>query len=110
MGESGSNQSVSIQVEESGFYQGFNIFVAAIPKVLIIALIIWVGLSPERAGEQLLELQNWSISSFGGWYVYVTAFFTLACLCLALWPRTGKVVLGQVPMKRQSSLCLPGCR
>ena len=89
-----SNQSVSIQTEEKGFYQGFNITVATIPKVLIIALILWVGLSPERAGEQLLALQLWSTSSFGGWYVYVTAFFTLACLGLAIWPRTGKVVLG----------------
>jgi len=95
VGESGSNQSVSIQVEESGFYQGFNIFVAAIPKVLIVALIIWVGTSPARAGAQLLELQNWSISSFGGWYVYVTAFFMVACLGLALWPSTGKMVLGK---------------
>ena len=95
MGESGSSQSVSIQVEESGFYQGFNIFVAAIPKVLIVALIIWVGTSPARAGAQLLELQNWSISSFGGWYVYVTAFFMVACLGLALWPSTGKMVLGK---------------
>jgi choline/carnitine/betaine transport len=88
------NQSVSINVEQQGFYQGFNIAVAALPKVLIVALIIWVGLSPQRAGEQLLALQLWSTSSFGGWYIYVTAFFTLACLFLALWPRTGKVVLG----------------
>jgi choline/carnitine/betaine transport len=89
-----SNQSVTIKTEESGFYQGFNINVAAVPKVLIVALILWVGLSPERAGEQLLAMQIWSTSSFGGWYVYVTAFFTLACMLLALWPRTGKVVLG----------------
>lgn len=94
MGESSSSQVVAIEVEKSGFYQGFNVFVAAIPKVLIIALILWVGTSPKRAGAQLLELQNWSISSFGGWYMYVTAFFTLACVILALWPRTGKAVLG----------------
>ena len=88
------NQSISIQTEDRGFYRGFNTTVAACPKVLILALIFWVGLSPERAGEQLLALQLWSTSSFGGWYMYVTAFFTLACLFLALWPRTGKVVLG----------------
>ena len=104
MGESNTNQSVSINVEESGFYQGFNTSVAVIPKVVIIALILWVGLSPERAGEQLLSLQNWSISSFGGWYVYVTAFFTLSCLLLALWPRTGKVVLGQEGEKPEFSM------
>ena len=94
MGESSSSQSVSINVEESGFYQGFNLMVAALPKVLIIALIIWVGMSPERAGAQLLAMQNWSISVFGAWYMYVTAFFSITCVALAIWPRTGKVVLG----------------
>ena len=98
------NQSVSIQTENQGFYKGFNITVAAFPKVLIIALIVWVGLSPERAGEQLLALQLWSTSSFGGWYMYVTAFFTLACLFLALWPRTGKVVLGVAGEKPEFSM------
>ena len=94
MGESSSSQSVSINVEESGFYQGFNLMVAALPKVLIIALIIWVGMSPERAGAQLLAMQNWSISVFGAWYMYVTGFFSITCVALAIWPRTGKVVLG----------------
>ncbi|MGB1402721.1 MAG: BCCT family transporter [Porticoccaceae bacterium] len=104
MGQSNSSQSVSINVQQSGFYQGFNRTVAAMPKVIIIALILWVGLSPERAGEQLLVMQNWSTSSFGGWYIYVTAFFTLACLVLALWPRTGKVVLGQPDEQPEFSL------
>ena len=99
-----ANQSVSIQTEDQGFYKGFNITVAAFPKVLIIALIGWVGLWPERAGEQLLALQLWSTSSFGGWYMYVTAFFTLACLFLALWPRTGKVVLGVAGEKPEFSM------
>ena len=111
MGESGSNQSVSIQVEESGFYQGFNIFVAAIPKVLIVALIIWVGTSPARAGAQLLEPAK---------LVYFLLWW-LVCLCHCIlywwpvwvwrsWPSTGKMVSGQGPMSRQSSQCLPGCR
>jgi len=104
VGQSNSSQSVSINVQQSGFYQGFNRTVAAMPKVIIIALILWVGLSPERAGEQLLVMQNWSTSSFGGWYIYVTAFFTLACLVLALWPRTGKVVLGQPDEQPEFSL------
>lgn len=90
-----NDDSVSINTAKRGFYRGFNVAVAAIPKVVIVALILWVGASPERAGEQLLSIQNWSISSFGGWYVYVTAFFTVACLGLALWPRTGAVVLGR---------------
>jgi len=89
------HNDVSITTEKTGFYRGFNLAVAAIPKVFIVALILWVGASPERAGEQLLSMQNWSISSFGGWYIYVTAFFTVTCVALAIWPRTGAVVLGR---------------
>ena len=49
--ESGQHRdAMTIQVRESGFYQGFNPVVAVIPKLLIAALIIWVGLSPSSAG------------------------------------------------------------
>lgn len=94
--ESGQHRdAVTIQVRESGFYQGFNPVVAVIPKLLIAALIIWVGLSPSSAGELLLAMQNWSTERFGGWYIYVTAFYTLVCLGLGLWPKTAKVKLGK---------------
>ncbi|MBT6781102.1 MAG: BCCT family transporter [Porticoccaceae bacterium] len=81
--------------QQSGFYEGFNRVVAVVPKLLIGALIVWVGLSPSAAGEVLLEVQNWSTQNFGGWYVYVTAFYTIVCLVLGLWPRTAHVKLGK---------------
>ena len=87
--------SVSITTQPSGFYQGFNRTVAVIPKILIGALIIWVGFSPSVAGQLLLDAQNWSTQNFGGWYVYVTAFYTIVCLGLGLWPRTANVKLGK---------------
>ena len=87
--------AVSITTQSSGFYQGFNRTVAVIPKILIGALIIWVGFSPSVAGQLLLDAQNWSTQNFGGWYVYVTAFYTIVCLGLGLWPRTANVKLGK---------------
>ena len=87
--------AVSITTQSSGFYQGFNRTVAVIPKILIGALIIWVGFSPSVAGQLLLDAQNWSTQNFGGWYVYVTAFYTIVCLGLGLWPRTAHVKLGK---------------
>ena len=87
--------AVSITTQASGFYQGFNRTVAVIPKILIGALIIWVGFSPSVAGQLLLDAQNWSTQNFGGWYVYVTAFYTIVCLGLGLWPRTAHVKLGK---------------
>jgi choline/carnitine/betaine transport len=87
--------AVSIKTQTTGFYQGFNRTVAVVPKILIGALIIWVGLSPSSAGQLLLDAQNWSTQNFGGWYVYVTAFYTIVCLALGLWPRTAHIKLGK---------------
>lgn len=86
---------VAISTDGFGFYSGFNRIVAVFPKLLIAALIIWVGSSPSAAGALLLEAQNWSIANFGGWYTYVTAFYTISCLILGLWPRTAHVRLGK---------------
>ena len=80
---------------------------ALVPKLLVAALILWVGLSPSVAGEVLLSVQNWSTTNFGGWYIYVTAFYTVVCLTLAIWPRTAHVKLGR-PDENQESLRLPG--
>ena len=88
-------KTISINTEKSGFYEGFNRVVAVLPKLLIIILIAWVGFSPSSAGQVLLELQNWSTQTFGAWYIYVTAFYTLVCLGLCIWPRTAYVKLGR---------------
>ena len=90
-----SQAEVQIATQSGGFYQGFNVWVAAVPKVIILTLILWVAMSPEQAGNELAALQTWSTASFGPWYIYLTAFFGITCLALALWPKTGKLVLGQ---------------
>ena len=90
-----SSSDIRIATQSTGFYAGFNVWVAAVPKVVILVLIAWVAASPSQAGQQLLSLQTWSTASFGGWYIYVTAFFTFTCIALALWPRSGRLILGQ---------------
>ncbi len=103
--ESNTNQpAVAITTEKSGFYEGFNRVVAMVPKLLIGALVIWVGLSPSVAGEVLLSVQNWSTANFGDWYVYVTAFYTVVCLALGIWPRTAHVRLGKLDEKPEFSM------
>lgn len=96
--------AVTISTEESGFYKGFNRVVALVPKLLVVALVIWVGLSPSAAGQVLLSVQNWSTVNFAGWYVYVTAFYTVVCLALGLWPRTAHVRLGKPGDKPEFSM------
>ena len=107
MGEIRTNDqdaAVTITTRTSGFYEGFNPVVALTPKILVAALILWVGLSPSAAGQVLLEVQTWSTQNFGGWYVYVTAFYTIVCLALGIWPRTAHVKLGQVDEKPEFSM------
>jgi choline/carnitine/betaine transport len=96
--------AVTITTRTSGFYEGFNPVVALTPKILVAALILWVGLSPSAAGQVLLEVQTWSTQNFGGWYVYVTAFYTIVCLALGIWPRTAHVKLGQIDEKPEFSM------
>jgi len=96
--------AVTITTRTSGFYEGFNPVVVLTPKILVAALILWVGLSPSAAGQVLLEVQTWSTQNFGGWYVYVTAFYTIVCLALGIWPRTAHVKLGQVDEKPEFSM------
>ena len=107
MGEIKTNDqdaAVTINTRSSGFYEGFNPVVALAPKILVAALILWVGLSPSAAGQVLLEVQTWSTQNFGAWYVYVTAFYTIVCLALGIWPRTAHVKLGQIDEKPEFSM------
>ena len=85
---------LNVKTASSGFYQGFNPIVAIGAKVLIGALIIWAGLFPTEAGEVLLKLQNWSTSVFAPWYIWVTAFYAIVCVAIAIWPGSGRVKLG----------------
>ena len=61
---------------------------------MIGALILWAALLPKQAGTVLAEIQSETTSLFGSWYIYVTAFYLVTCLLLALWPRSGSVRLG----------------
>ena len=99
-----SQPAVAITTEQSGFYEGFNRVVAVVPKLLIGAMVIWVGLSPSAAGELLLSMQNWTTANFAGWYIYVTAFYTLVCLVLGIWSRTAHVKLGKADEKPEFSM------
>lgn len=95
MTDPATQKLLSIATSKTGFYKDFNRIVAIGSKVLVVCLILWAGLFPVKAGEVLLTLQNWSTSAFGAWYVYITAFYLLTCLFLAVWPKTARVKLGK---------------
>ncbi len=86
--------TLKISRANGGFYDGFNKTVAIVPKLLISALIIWTTSDPKRAGDILLSLQTWTTDTFGGWYIYLSAFIMTLVIVLALLPKSGKRLLG----------------
>ena len=88
-------QTLEIKTDDSGFYRGFNTFVAIGSKCLIGLLILWAAVFQEQAGAALSSLNSFLLGHFGHWYMYVVFFYILVCLALALWPTAGKIHLGQ---------------
>ena len=88
-------QTLEIKTDDSGFYRGFNTFVAIGSKCLIGLLILWAAVFQGQAGAALSSLNSFLLGHFGHWYMYVVFFYILVCLALALWPTAGKIHLGQ---------------
>jgi len=87
-------ESLPISVAKTGFYYGFNKFVAIGSKLILALLILWAAISPKSAGRILAYIQSITVNNFAGWYMYVTFFFVLVCFGLALWPKSGRTKLG----------------
>ncbi len=84
-----------IETAACGFYAGFNRTVTLGSKLLLVVLILWTVVFPADAGSVLTSLNRVVLANFGAWYVYVTAFYLITCLGLALWPATGTRRLGR---------------
>lgn len=85
---------IVVKTETSGFFSGLNKAVSIASIAITIMFLVWVSLS-DKAGSILGAIQSTFNSVFGGWYLYVSVFYLLVCLAAALWPRSGKIVLGQ---------------
>ncbi len=83
-----------IKTEDSGFFRGLNKYISLISIVIAVVFLVWVMMSPEKAAEILGKIQSRFNSNFGGWYLYVSAFYVIVCLALAIWPKSGRVKLG----------------
>ena len=83
-----------IEVAEGGFYNGFNKDVTITAKLLLGALILWAIAFPDHASGVLNGLSSFLLANFATWYIGVVAFFIIACVVLALIPRSGKLTLG----------------
>ncbi|MFV0299346.1 MAG: BCCT family transporter [Paracoccus sp. (in: a-proteobacteria)] len=85
---------LKIRIEDKGFYEGFSMAVTVGSKILVGALIVWAIAFPEAAGSALKSIRTSIDASTGPWYMYVMAFYIIVCLGLALFPATGRILLG----------------
>lgn len=92
-----------IRTADHGFYAGFNRTVTLGSKCLVALLILWTIVFPTDAGALLASLNRVVLQNFGAWYVYVTAFYLVACIGLALLPATGNRRLGRPEDRPQFS-------
>jgi len=86
---------LNIEMQDSGFYAGFNQIVALASKILIALVVIWCLISPEGAGAALSAAKNWSFKNLNSYYILSVALFITTCLIIAIVPSFGRVKLGQ---------------
>ncbi|MFT7526938.1 MAG: choline-glycine betaine transporter [Arenicella sp.] len=102
MKNSNSN-TLQIQVDEKGFYTGFNKIVALSSKLIIILIVVWAASNPEVAGKILDDMKNWSFDNLKYYYNWVVGFFISVCLVIAVYPKWGRIKLGSDGAKPEFS-------
>ena len=87
-------QEFKVKVDDAGFYKGFNKTVSITSKVIIALIVVWAVSDPESAGRILNDMKNWSFDNLKYYYNWSVGTFLALCVALAIYPRWGKVKLG----------------
>jgi len=94
---------LNIEMENSGFYDGFNKTVAMVSKILIALVVIWCLIDPKGAGDALSAAKNWSFKNLNAYYILSVALFITTCIIIAVVPSFGRVKLGVADDKPEFS-------
>ena len=87
---------LAIATSDSGFYKDFNKIVALISKITIALIVLWAAIFPDQAGKILGDMKSWSFSNLNYYYTYAIGFFAVVCIVVAVYPKWGKIKLGDV--------------
>ncbi len=87
-------RNLDIEMQDSGFYEGFNQTVAMLSKILIAVVVIWCLIDPTGAGEALSAAKNWSFQHLNAYYILSVALFIVTCIIIAVVPSFGRIKLG----------------
>lgn len=85
---------LNIEMQNSGFYDGFNKTVAMISKLLIAVLVICCLIDPSGGGDALSKAKNWSFKNLNAYYILSVALFIVTCIVIAVVPSFGRLKLG----------------
>lgn len=85
---------LDIDLSETGFYTGFNKTVSIFSKIIIALIVLWAAVFPDEAGKILGDIKSWSFSNLNYYYTYAVGFFISVCIVIALYPKWGKIKLG----------------
>ena len=86
----------------SGFYEGNSVAIALFSKIIMIALVLWVLVSPDA--NSTISALNWKLlESFNSFYVIIVGLFFFFLLAIAIIPSTGRRVMGVVGEKPEFS-------
>ncbi|MEM8840318.1 MAG: BCCT family transporter [Pseudomonadota bacterium] len=86
---------VEVKTAESGFYEGYNVPIALISKVIIAALVIWALVFPGNANTQLGSFNSNLLDQFNTFYVLAVGCFTFFLFAIAIWPSAARRKLGR---------------
>ena len=87
--------NVDIDTADEGFYEGYNVPIALISKIIIAALVIWALVWPGNANSQLGTFNSNLLDYFNSFYVIAVGCFAFFLFAVALWPSSGRRLLGR---------------
>ena len=100
---------VEVSTANSGFYEGYNIPIALISKLIIAGLVIWALVWPGNANTQLGTFNGNLLDTFNSFYVIAVGCFSFFLFALPSGLRP-VVVCWAVRAKAQSSAHSLGLR
>lgn len=94
---------LSIDTNDTGYYEGFNPVVTMGGKVILAALVVWALVFPGHAASALGSIQSFVMANFSVWYMVVMGAFFVVSFGLALWPAAGRLRLSSAGEKPEFS-------
>jgi choline-glycine betaine transporter len=94
---------VKVTKAASGFYQGNSLSIALLSKGVLVALVLWALVSPGNANSVLGSLNSKLLESFNAFYVIIVGLFFFFLLAIAIWPASGRTIMGKKGQKPEFS-------